>query len=91
MALSRCPNAQCGSVGAFQLFEANIASAAYKQYFVQCSRCGTVVAVVPFYDPGVAAHENSELLGKLQQNIATLQDSVVHVSAQVADIQRRLS
>jgi hypothetical protein len=88
MALSRCGNPQCASVGRFHLMEANIGGAEYKQYFVQCSMCGTVVGVLPYYDPGITAHDNNELLKKLKEDVNGLRSDLVQVSAQIAALRR---
>lgn len=87
MAISKCPNPACGNTF-FQLSEANVSGANFKMYFVQCSRCGTVVCAMPYYDPGIIANDNNVLLKDLQSQVSNLQLRLMNIESVVQGLTR---
>lgn len=69
MALSSCP--KC-SAHRFEMKEVEPAGGTYKQIFIQCASCGTVVGVTGYFDAGEIAHQNRERLKTLEAAVAQL-------------------
>lgn len=53
MATSKCP--KCDSVS-FETVAKSIDGSRFKVNFIQCSRCGSVVGVLEYYDIGYLIH-----------------------------------
>ena len=78
MAISKC--IKCGGT-IFELREANIQNARYKMYFVQCSSCGGVVGAIPFYDPGIEAHQVNEKIDKVKSALDDISYDIDYIKA----------
>jgi uncharacterized Zn finger protein len=69
-ALAKCPSCN------FTEFENAVKSVQgynYQLNFIQCARCGSVMGVLPFYDPGVLAHSNHEEIKRLKATLGHLE------------------
>lgn len=82
MAHSTCP--KCTSAS-FEVKEAEPRNSSYKLIFVQCSSCGAVVGVLPYYDAGVLAKDNQQDLSALKHQLS----HVEHTLSQIAQAMRR--
>jgi hypothetical protein len=60
--LSKCPS--CNS-GFFENQEKTVSGYQFKLNFIQCAGCGSVVGVMPYYDPGITGHANEKALKEL--------------------------
>ena len=66
MATSKCSS--CGSYH-FEMVENEPRGSNYKQMFIQCSSCGSVVGVTGFYNTSSLLDELEEKIDKLQHGI----------------------
>lgn len=73
MAFSKCSS--CNSTF-FEVKSAEPKGSSYKQVFVQCSSCGCVVGVMPYYDAGVLAKDNQKELKNLAHQVADIQNQL---------------
>lgn len=62
MARSKCPASDCNSNN-FELVQANISGSRFKYHFIQCSKCGTVISVVPHSNTNALIIQLAEKLG----------------------------
>jgi len=72
MAQSKCPNPKCQS-NSFEAKTVEMEGYIYGVKFIQCSKCGTVIGVLPFHD---TAHTVSELSGELFVEVEKLSDKL---------------
>jgi len=78
MAQSKCPNTNCQS-NSFEAKTVEIEGYIYGVKFIQCSKCGTVVGVLPFHD---TARTVSELSSELFAEIEKLSDKIDYIKKQ---------
>ena len=76
MACSTCP--KCTSTS-FEVKEAAPRNSTYKLIFVQCSGCGAVAGVLPYYDAGVLAKDNQADLAALKQQMSNVEHSLSQI------------
>lgn len=76
MSYSTCP--KCTSAS-FEIKEAEPRGSSYKLIFVQCSSCGAVVGVLPYYDAGVLAKDNQKELSALKQQMSHVEHSLSQI------------
>jgi len=81
MAYSTCP--KCTSTS-FEIEEVSLNKLNYKMLFVQCSKCGAVVSIIPYYDPGVLAKDN-------QTEIANIKEQLTHVLQALRILQNKIN
>lgn len=62
MARSKCSAVDCNSNN-FELVQANISGSKFKYHFIQCSRCGAVISVVPYNNTNALIFQLAEKLG----------------------------
>ena len=72
MAQSKCPNTNCQGIS-FEAKTVELEGYIYGVKLIQCSKCGTVVGVLPFHD---TAHTVSELSSELFTEIEKLSDKL---------------
>jgi len=66
MAISKCP--KCDNTF-FELVENSPSKSNYKLLFVQCSRCGTVVGAMDYYNIGTVLNKVENNLEKIEKNL----------------------
>lgn len=69
MATSKCP--ACPSTS-FEMIEATIDGAKYKNKFIQCARCGAVVGVLTGKDAGVLVGDALNELAEVKKQLAAI-------------------
>lgn len=52
-------------------------------HFVQCTVCGGVVGVVPFYDPGLEAHEANRSINEIKSLLKNLEYDINFIRSQI--------
>ena len=71
MATPRCPHCQ------HHILEVppvqKIGGYSYPLNFIQCAKCGSVVGVMPEYDPGVLANQNKTVLADVQTRLTRIE------------------
>ncbi len=76
MSLSKCPS--CSS-NHFQSMPQSVPGYNFPLNFIQCSRCGAVVGVMPEYDPGILANQNKAAIAKLEQRLNTIEQYAAEI------------
>jgi hypothetical protein len=71
MAVSTC--IKCGG-HLFEIQEQEPQGSAFKVFFVQCTKCGGAVGILPYYDAGVLAKRNEAALKKIADHLNVLID-----------------
>jgi len=88
MAMSSCPKCQGHT---FDLVTAEPRGSNYKQNFIQCSQCGTVVGVTDFYDSGVQLRVQDQKIETIQSSLKKLERAVGQIAHVVEQIAQRVS
>lgn len=58
----------------FEILENSPSKSAYKLYFVQCGRCGTVIGAIDYYNIG-------SIVGKIETKVDKIEKSLAEVSS----------
>jgi len=66
MAQTTCPHCQSHS---FEIQETSPTGAAYKQFFVQCSECGSPFSTLPYFEPTVMLQRVENRLKKIEEKL----------------------
>lgn len=80
MTLSQC--VKCGNK-LFELVEGPVKGSNFKLNFIQCTSCGAVVGVVPYYDPGFQTHQANGKLDELKSRISNIEYSVERIESKL--------
>jgi hypothetical protein len=70
MASSKCP--VCTSTSFEGVLQSKVPGYNFKLNFIQCSRCGVVVGVMPFHDPSAVGEQ-------IRKEISDLSSKVTHL------------
>lgn len=80
MAISKCVKCENSF---FELKEVNVQGARFKLNFIQCTSCGGVVGVVPYYDPGVEAHQVNAKIDEIKTAISRIEDDIDYIQSRI--------
>lgn len=80
MSWPKCPHCESTS---FQSELREVSGYRYKVNVFHCWKCGNVVGILPFYDPGVLAQDNKKEIGELKRQISHLQAMVAALVQQL--------
>jgi hypothetical protein len=67
--MAQCPKCEWTS---FECETDEVRNYNFKVNLIKCGSCGTVVGIMPYYDPGAVGHETQEMVKKLQSQVNQL-------------------
>lgn len=87
--LPLCPSCK-GSTFSIGEPTAGVSGANFKMPFVICSTCNAAIAVMSYYDPGVASKKTQDSVDALTSIVKDIRQRVAGIENEVATISRKV-